>query len=1061
MTVISLWKALDRAGCGRAIGADDLVDHHGGRKTSVNPWTVNQRPKVQAPTLAVDLSIWICESLSSSVIAENHADPTLHLVFTRTVKLLNLGVKVVGVLDGKRRIRKDGEKDELEQRRSGTPFWRASMRCKELFDLLGVPIVRATAEAEALCAFLNLKGVVDGVISNDGDCFLFGARTLYTKFSIENLRERRVMRYDAEKLVACLDDDDSDAIHTLLDRDEKNNAPTDVVNLTQNDLIAFAILTGSDVAGAGFPKVGSRKALRFVRRCQIANPLRPDTATVDEMMSWAKSCLVSGLEATDTNDCKKCSVCFHFGTKSSHMKYGCIQCGTKAGEGCFHVSPGEKFRKSLRAKALALVPAFDPKSVYDIYLSPNDNQMPQPFVGLTSRDVTMKPPDLENLLCTAFIVRGRTYAESRKYVLESISRLLANVEIARQQASVGAHQPGDEWTKLPNKNRPVPVKILKSTARSSSACYEVLWNIHASTTDSDGNPINEYEFITTETQATVQRMYPDLVSTFLSAENERVKQGPAQQEKRRVFLDEITKHCVAYPNEDTMRLNLGNKRDYGRKQYFAKRHSICADEVGKSVNFANTSSTALHRSQIFKGMGDDVAQLLKISAGIAPALLHVNDNDSVQTTPSSLSGESLELTSTVKIVNVSNQGSPYKFPLTPSHIHFLKQREDATENIEKSMAYLHSHVFGLPNRLSRIQAEEKDPTTFGAPPDARDSRCPPSESLRGLQGCPKEQTFTTCEVPFMPRSVLHRASMGWQVKDSPYLKRTRKSIGSRGTPSLSRNRSLLNAGCSSDLPETSLPSQHLDSVISKWTMGHQMHRPWECRLLHDDSLGEYDDQENTFATTRAATSGQSWYLPDSSGPRNGCIGSTQLQCPAEALVGSFADVSMHKIRSIRTIPSISAPQDGTYSRRDSCRESIGVGSFNVNDVDTCLGSFGNISIHTIPSIQVARPTSKQQSNHRQSCITKCPWNEVNLAPVALRDDDDESLHPTYLFSDGLPAANVERSTFLTARNKEMTDRDGLVKVALANLETKTKAAERHERDESLLRVAQWQHEHGL
>jgi len=62
-------------------------------------------------------------------------------------------------------------------------------------------------------------------------------------------------------------------------------------------------------------------------------------------------------------------------------------------------------------------------------------------------------------------------------------------------------------------------------------------------------------------------------------------------------------------------------------------------------------------------------------------------------------------------------------------------------------------------------------------------------------------------------------------------------------PSQSRNYSLLNAGDSSDLPETSLPSQHLGLVISKWIIGHQIHRLWECRLLHDDSLGEYDDNQ--------------------------------------------------------------------------------------------------------------------------------------------------------------------------------------------------------------------------
>jgi len=37
---------------------------------------------------------------------------------------------------------------------------------------LGVPVIRANAKAEALCALLDSLGLVDGVISNDGDCFL-------------------------------------------------------------------------------------------------------------------------------------------------------------------------------------------------------------------------------------------------------------------------------------------------------------------------------------------------------------------------------------------------------------------------------------------------------------------------------------------------------------------------------------------------------------------------------------------------------------------------------------------------------------------------------------------------------------------------------------------------------------------------------------------------------------------------------------------------------------------------------------------------------------------------
>lgn len=59
-----------------------------------------------------------------------------------------------------------------------------SFQCAEMLDFLGIPWVSAAGEAEAMCAFMDAQGLVDGCITSDGDAFLYGAQTVYRNFNM-------------------------------------------------------------------------------------------------------------------------------------------------------------------------------------------------------------------------------------------------------------------------------------------------------------------------------------------------------------------------------------------------------------------------------------------------------------------------------------------------------------------------------------------------------------------------------------------------------------------------------------------------------------------------------------------------------------------------------------------------------------------------------------------------------------------------------------------------------------------------------------------------------------
>ncbi|OJD15246.1 hypothetical protein AJ78_04468 [Emergomyces pasteurianus Ep9510] len=107
--------------------------------------------------------------------------------------------------------------------------------CQDLLRLFGLPYVTAPMEAEAQCAELLSLGLVDGVVTDDSDIFLFGGTRVYKNM------------FNQAKFVECYLSSDLEKEY----------------NLDRRKLIQFAHLLGSDYA-EGIPGVGPVTALEII-----------------------------------------------------------------------------------------------------------------------------------------------------------------------------------------------------------------------------------------------------------------------------------------------------------------------------------------------------------------------------------------------------------------------------------------------------------------------------------------------------------------------------------------------------------------------------------------------------------------------------------------------------------------------------------------------------------------------------------------------------------------------------------------------------------------------------
>uniref|UniRef100_A0A670ZFX8 XPG-I domain-containing protein n=1 Tax=Pseudonaja textilis TaxID=8673 RepID=A0A670ZFX8_PSETE len=167
--------------------------------------------------------------------------------------------------------------------------------CLELLECLGIPWIQAAGEAEAMCAYLNANGYVDGCITNDGDIFLYGAQTVYRNFTM-NVKDPHVDCYlisDIEEKLGC----------------------------SRESLIGLAILLGCDYLPKGVPGVGKEQALKLIKTLKGQSLLQRFESWKDHFQSGEVSVSIA----------KKplhCSVCHHPGSYKDHEDMGCRICGS-------------------------------------------------------------------------------------------------------------------------------------------------------------------------------------------------------------------------------------------------------------------------------------------------------------------------------------------------------------------------------------------------------------------------------------------------------------------------------------------------------------------------------------------------------------------------------------------------------------------------------------------------------------------------------------------------------------------------------------------------------------
>lgn len=200
-------------------------------KLAIETFEEKQRPL----RVAIDISIWKFQAL----LAQGGSNPALRLLYYRLLRLLSLSIQAVFVFDGpKRPLLKRGV-----TRGAGSGYGNDERRTKKLIKLLGFEVHQAPGEAEAECALLQKRGLVDAVWSEDVDTLMFGATVTFKGWASEGAGSGPPTHVSIYKA-----------------KDTKKSS-----GLDPDGMILVALMSGGDYDMDGIQDCGSKRACEAAR----------------------------------------------------------------------------------------------------------------------------------------------------------------------------------------------------------------------------------------------------------------------------------------------------------------------------------------------------------------------------------------------------------------------------------------------------------------------------------------------------------------------------------------------------------------------------------------------------------------------------------------------------------------------------------------------------------------------------------------------------------------------------------------------------------------------------